>query len=262
MLIRERVYRYTNLLESMRKIQKEYKKEAKDTTQDFELNKKDYEGLAKVRKNMLESLDSVVSLQGNLHGYDDRIKRLRERITLSQNDINVYGNKLAILEDKIDTTKAKKLSLITSLQTEGKKIFERNKLEELEEVQTQMFEKFEKLDKEKKDLVPRIHKAEDERSILQAELNTLLHAENNTNEVDMTLKRMKENVINTFKFRGVSTDLEIRANNKLLTLLNEKCATLEDQISSFNDEYKINMTDVEAQEKANYEQLVQAKVVK
>lgn len=244
----------------MRKIQKEYRKTAKENTTNFELNRKDYDALAKVRKSMLNELDSVVSLQQDIKQYDKRIDGLQSKITMSQNDRNLYGNKLAVLEDKIESTKRQKFSLITQLRTEGKKLFSENSLNELEQVEQELQNKFAKLEQERIELNKSQKEMQENRDTMQVELNQLLNAESNSNEIATTLRRLKEDCIRTFKLQNISADLDERLNNKLLQMLKEKHTTLENKINMFNEEYEAEVKDHETRAKENYKLLVQDEV--
>ena len=252
--------RYTNLLENMRKIQKEYKKDAREKTQNFELNRKDYENLARIRKNMLGDLESIVSLQQDLKSYEQRMDGLQKKLKSSQNDRNLYGNKLAILEDKIDIAKRAKAALVTQLKSEGKKIFTDNSLNDLERVEQELHNKFQKLEQERKDLTQTRQIKMEERDALQADLNQLLNSESNSNEIAATLRRLKEESIKLFKLQNVTSELEERQNAKLLSMMKDKCTSLDAKIASFVEEYQKDSADLEAKSKENYRLLVQAEV--
>lgn len=244
----------------MRKIQKEYKKDAREKTQNFELNRKDYENLARIRKNMLGDLESIVSLQQDLKSYEQRMDGLQKKLKSSQNDRNLYGNKLAILEDKIDIAKRAKAALVTQLKSEGKKIFTDNSLNDLERVEQELHNKFQKLEQERKDLTQTRQIKMEERDTLQADLNQLLNSESNSNEIAATLRRLKEESIKLFKLQNVTSELEERQNAKLLSMMKDKCTSLDAKIASFVEEYQKDSADLEAKSKENYRLLVQAEV--
>jgi len=69
--------RYTNLLENLKKVQKEYKKKAKEALHAFEIEKKDFDILMKNQKEALNNMAAINTLQKQLDDNKKKINALK-----------------------------------------------------------------------------------------------------------------------------------------------------------------------------------------
>ena len=160
----------------------------------------------------------------------------------------------------METAKRAKAALVAQLKAEGKKIFNDNSLTELERVEQELNNKFLKLEQEKKDLTQLRQEKMEERDTLQVDLNQQLNSESNSSEIAGTLKRLKDEAIKLFKLQNITSELEEKLNAKLITMMKEKCGSLETKIASFLEEHQQESADLETKSKENYRLLVQAEV--